>query len=137
LFPQSWIWFGVLHAIAVSIVLARPLLSHPTLALGIGALVIVAGNLFAHAAFDHRMLGWIGFMTAKPRTEDYVPLFPWTGMLLLGVTIGHALVRARFQPVIAAEKLPRWMDWLGRHSLAVYMVHQPLLLGVLFVIFGH
>ena len=135
-FPQSWIWFGVLHAIAISIVLVRPLVSHPRLALAVGALAIVVGNLFSHPAFDNRMLGWIGFMTAKPRTEDYVPLIPWTGVMLLGIALGHGLLRARFRPVIVAENLPRWMDWLGRHSLAVYMVHQPLLLGGLYVTVG-
>lgn len=137
LFPQSWIWFGVLHAIAVSIVLARPLVQRPALALVVGIAVIAAGNLFAHPAFDNRALGWIGFMTARPHTEDYVPLFPWAGILVVGIAAGHALVRQAFRPISVAGKLPRWMGWMGRHSLAVYMVHQPLLLGALFLTVGH
>lgn len=136
LFPRSWIWFGVLHAIAVSIVLGRPLVRRPALALVVGIAVIAAGNLFAHPAFDGRAFGWIGFMTAKPRTEDYVPLFPWAGVLLVGIAAGHALVRQAFRPISVAGKLPRWMGWMGRHSLAIYMVHQPLLLGALFVTVG-
>jgi uncharacterized membrane protein len=136
LFPASWIWFGVLHAIAVSLVLARPLVRRPLLALVIGACVIAAGNLFMHPAFDHHMLGWIGFMTAKPRTEDYVPLFPWTGVMLVGVAAGHALLRAQFRPITFATSWPRWLAWLGRHSLAIYMVHQPLLIGFLYLIAG-
>lgn len=136
LFPRSWIWFGVLHAIAVSIVLGRPLVRRPALALVVGIAVIAAGNLFAHPAFDGRAFGWIGFMTAKPRTEDYVPLFPWAGVLLVGIAAGHALVRQAFRPILVAGKLPRWMGWMGRHSLAIYMVHQPLLLGALFVTVG-
>jgi uncharacterized membrane protein len=134
LFPASWIWFGVLHAIAVSLVLARPLVRRPALALIFGIAVIAAGNLFTHPLFDNRALGWLGFMTAKPRTEDYVPLFPWIGVLLLGVAAGHALVRAQFRPIAFAEGWPRWIAWLGRHSLAIYMVHQPLLIGLLFLI---
>ena len=137
LFPQSWIWFGVLHALAVSLVLARPLVKRPTLALVVGIAVIAAGNLFAHPTFDNHAIGWIGFMTAKPRTEDYVPLFPWAGVLLVGIAAGHALLRNEFRSISLAGKLPRWMGWLGRHSLAVYLVHQPLLLGALFVMFGH
>jgi uncharacterized membrane protein len=136
LFPASWIWFGVLHAIAISLVLARPLARRSLLALFIGAGVIAAGNLFTHPAFDSRALGWLGFMTAKPRTEDYVPLFPWTGVLLLGIAAGHALVRAAFRPIALAESWPRWMAWLGRHSLATYMVHQPVLIGLLFLVVG-
>ncbi len=136
MFPASWIWFGVLHAIAMSLLLARPLVRHPALALVIGVAVIAAGNLYADARFDNRALGWIGFMTAKPRTEDYVPLFPWTGVLLLGIAAGHALVRKEFRPIAWAEQLPRWIAWLGRHSLATYMVHQPLLLGLLYLVTG-
>jgi uncharacterized membrane protein len=136
LFPDSWIWFGVLHAIAVSLVLARPLASRPVLALVIGVGVIAAGNLFAHPAFDNRWLGWIGFMTAKPRTEDYVPLFPWFGVLLLGIAAGHALVRRDFRPIAFAGKLPGWFGWLGRHSLAIYMIHQPLLIALLYLLVG-
>jgi uncharacterized membrane protein len=136
LFPASWIWFGVLHAIAVSLVLARPLVRRPALALVIGTAMIAAGNLYSDALFDNRALGWLGFMTAKPRTEDYVPLFPWTGMLLAGIAAGHAAVRAELRPLSFAARWPRWMGWLGRHSLAIYMVHQPLLLGALFLTLG-
>jgi uncharacterized membrane protein len=136
LFPESWIWFGVLHAIAVSLVLARPLVRRPALALVIGAAVISAGNLYSNAMFDNRALGWIGFMTAKPRTEDYVPLFPWTGVLLVGIVAGHAVVARELRPLAFAARWPRWMAWLGRHSLPIYMVHQPLLLGALFLVAG-
>ena len=135
-FPASWIWFGVLHAIAVSLLLARPVVRRPVVALVIGAGVIAAGNLYTNALFDSRALGWIGFMTAKPRTEDYVPLFPWTGVLLLGIATGHALARRQFRPIDWAGQLPRWVAWLGQHSLAVYMLHQPLLLGALFLAAG-
>ncbi len=72
-FPRSFIWFGVLHAIALSLVMIRPLVARPWLALGIGIAVVIAGNVVASPAFDSRALGWIGFMTAKPITEDYVP----------------------------------------------------------------
>ena len=132
LFPRSFIWFGVLHAIAVSLVIARPLIRFPRAALAIGMLVIVAGLGLSHPAFDNRPLGWLGFMTAKPITEDYVPLFPWAGVLLCGVAIGH--LQARIRAVTAAlAAAPAWFLWAGRHTLAIYMVHQPLLLGALWL----
>jgi uncharacterized membrane protein len=132
LFPRSYIWFGVLHAIAVSLILARPLVPFPRAALAIGILVIVAGVGLSHPAFDTRAFGWIGFMTVKPTTEDYVPLFPWAGVLLCGVALGHARerVRAAAAPLAAA---PAWFLWAGRHTLAIYLLHQPLLLGALWL----
>jgi uncharacterized membrane protein len=136
MFPRSFIWFGVLHAIAVSLVLARPLVARPYIALALGIAVVMAGNLFASPAFDSRALGWVGFMTAKPITEDYVPLFPWTGVLLIGIAAGHALARRGFAWVAPLERLPAFVRWLGRHSLVVYMVHQPLLLGLLWIAAG-
>lgn len=131
LFPQSFIWFGVLHAIAVSLFVARPLIDRPRASALAGIVVIVVGIMLSAPAFDNRSLGWLGFMTHKPVTEDYVPLFPWTGMLLLGVAAGHALAHNRFGVLAPLGRAPRALRFLGRHSLAVYLIHQPLLLGAL------
>ena len=136
MFPASWIWFGVLHAITISLLLARPLARRPVLALVTGIVVIALGSLWSNPFFDNRAWGWIGFMTAKPRTEDYVPLFPWAGVLLVGMACGHALMRTDFRAIGWAATLPRWLAWLGRHSLAVYMLHQPLLFGFLYLVAG-
>ena len=136
MFPRSFIWFGVLHAIAASLVLIRPLAQRPWIALGLGIAVVLAGNLFASPWLDSRALGWIGFMTGRPITEDYVPLFPWTGVMLIGIAAGHALARHDFAPVAPLARAPALLRWLGRHSLLVYMVHQPLLLGVLWIVVG-
>ena len=133
MFPQTWIWFGVLHSIAVSLVVARPLVPRPALAAVAGVAVIVAGLAFRNAAFDNRTLGWLGFMTAKPPTEDYVPLFPWTGVLLLGIPIGHHLIRTRFAALAPLARAPVALGFLGRHSLAVYLLHQPILIGALWL----
>ena len=133
MFPQTWIWFGVLHAIAVSLLIARPLVRRPALAAAAGIAIIVAGLAFQNAAFDNRTLGWLGFMTAKPPTEDYVPLFPWTGVLLLGTAIGPHLVRTRFAALAPLARAPAALGFLGRHSLAVYLLHQPILIGALWL----
>lgn len=132
-FPRSYIWFGVLHAIALSLLLIRPLAARPRAALAIGIAMIAAGNLWSAPWFDHRALGWLGFATVKPITEDYVPLFPWTGVMLVGIAVGHALVARAFRPVAWLARGPAALAWLGRHSLAVYMVHQPVLLGLLYL----
>jgi uncharacterized membrane protein len=130
-FPRTWISFGILHAIALSSVIAWPLAARPRLALALGAAVVAAGVLVAHPAFDAPGLRWIGFATRPPPTEDYVPLFPWLGVTLAGIALGDALARRGFRPIAALGHAPGLLRWLGRHSLAVYMVHQPILIGAL------
>jgi uncharacterized membrane protein len=131
-FPATWIWFGVLHAIAVSLVLAWPLAGRPRLALALGVAIVLAGLALANRTFDAPPLNWVGFMTHKPATEDYVPLFPWAGLVLVGVALGHAL-RARPGVLDPLARLPRALRFLGRHSLVIYLVHQPLLIALLWL----
>ena len=133
-FPGSFIWFGVLHAIAVSLLLARPLIDRPRAAIAVGVAIIVAGLALSSPRFDNRVLGWLGFMTGKPVTEDYVPLFPWSGVLLLGIALGHWLTDRGFAPLTPLARLPRMLQLLGRHSLVVYLVHQPVLFGLLMLL---
>ena len=133
-FPRTFIYFGVLHCIAVASLLAWPLVRHPAVALGAGILIIVAGLTYSDTAFNDRLMSMLGFMTFKPPTEDYVPLFPWAGAMLIGVAAGHALARTAFRPLSRLEALPRWIGTMGRHSLAIYMVHQPILLGALWLV---
>jgi len=130
-FPRTWITFGILHAIVVASIIAWPLVRHPRAALVLGIAIIVAGLFSAHPAFDARWLAWIGFTTVKPATEDYVPLFPWLGVAFVGVALGNAWAKRTFRPLALLDRAPAALRWLGRHSLAIYMVHQPLLIGAL------
>ncbi len=134
-FPRTFITFGILHCIVVTSILAWPLVRHPWISLGLGIAVIVAGLIVELPMFDARWLNWIGFMTHKPPTEDYVPLFPWMGASLIGVALGNWLAARGFKPLDPLSRTaPAWLTWLGRHSLIVYMVHQPVMVGVLRVI---
>ena len=134
-FPNTFITFGILHCIAVASVLARPLVGWPGTAIALGVAIIVAGITLQFPVFDARWLNWVGMMTHKPPTEDYVPLFPWLGVVLVGVAAG-AWISGRERATIASlgRFSPRWLAWLGRHSLLVYMAHQPILFGILRVV---
>ncbi|GIK87794.1 MAG: hypothetical protein BroJett026_32750 [Betaproteobacteria bacterium] len=134
LFPATYITFGILHFIALASLLARPLAARPRLALALGAGALAGGLAFSHPFFDARATSWIGFTTRKPATQDYVPLFPWIGVVLAGIALGAALARRSFAPVAGLDRLPAALRWLGRHSLLVYMVHQPLLMGALWAV---
>ena len=137
-FPQSVITFGVLHAIALMSVLARPLLRLRWLMLPAAIAIIAIGNLVRSPVFDAAWLNWIGMMTFKPRTEDYVPLFPWFGMMLLGAWAGWMGTGVKaIRDGLSRWRMPasaRWLGWMGRHSLVIYLVHQPLMLGAMMLV---
>ena len=132
MFGPRWIFFGVLHFIAVASVLCLPLVRMPRVALGLGIGLIVLGQTFNHPFFDQDAFNWIGLMTGKPPTEDYVPLIPWLGVVCGGIFLGSQV--QRLQPLLEtspAHPLPRLLIRAGRHSLLIYMLHQPLLIGLL------
>ncbi len=136
-FPKSFITFGILHCIVVSSILGWPLVRFPRAALMVGVVVIVAGVAIGVPLFDLPWLNWVGLMTHKPATEDYVPLLPWLGVVLVGISIGWWLLERRMHDLRQVSRAsPKWLTWLGRHSLLVYMIHQPIMMGLLRVFHG-
>jgi uncharacterized membrane protein len=136
-FPKTFITFGILHCIVVSSILGWPLVRFPRAALIVGIVVIVAGVAIGVPLFDRPWLNWVGLMTHKPATEDYVPVLPWLGVVLVGISIGWWLLERRMHDLRQISRAsPKWLTWLGRHSLLVYMIHQPIMIGVLRVFHG-
>ncbi len=132
MFPNSWISFGVLHGIAVMLVLARLLAPLRAGLWPLGALCIALPALVQHPFFDTRWTNWVGLVTRKPVTEDFVPLLPWLGVLLFGLAAGQWLLVRRPQWLRGALPAPaRGLALLGRWSLSFYMLHQPVLIGLL------
>lgn len=135
LFGPRWIFFGVLHCIAVASVLGLAFVRRPRAALLGGLALIALDRVFADSLFDQPALQWIGLMTHKPPTEDYVPLIPWFGVVLVGISLGHALRRHPAQlPRLGGAAPARLLAGAGRHSLLIYMLHQPLLMGLLWAV---
>ena len=139
-FPRSFIHFGVLHGIAVMLILVRVTAPWSKWFWLLGALAIAAKFAAAAVLADTALatklngsaLNWLGLITKKPITEDYVPVFPWIGVVWWGVAAGQLLI-ARESSLLAwtPGRAGRQLAGLGRWSLTVYMVHQPVLLGVL------
>jgi uncharacterized membrane protein len=132
MFPRSWIFFGVLHGLAVMLILARlaaPLKGWLWL---LGAAALCVPQFLKLPLFDAPALNWIGLVTKKPVTEDYVPLLPWIGVLLWGLAAGQWLLQHRaawFAGAVPARLQP--LAVLGRWSLSFYMLHQPVFIGAL------
>jgi len=135
IFRERFIWFGILHYIAVALVVARLLLPLGRANLLLGAAALGAGLLISHGFFDVTATSWIGFAVRKPATEDYVPVFPWIGVTLIGAGLGALWQRHNFAIIASLQALnaapPRWLVWLGTWALTVYLLHQPILLGLL------
>ncbi len=130
MFPQSFIYFGILHGLAVMLVLARLAAPLRGALWPLGALCIALPFFVQHAFFDSRATNWVGLITHKPVTEDYAPVLPWLGVMLWGLAAGQWLLRRR--PAVLAGALPPLLQplaALGRWSLSFYMLHQPVLLG--------
>lgn len=136
MFGPRWIFFGVLHFIALASILGLPFVRVPQLALLVGIGLIVLDHFFSHAFFDQAGLQWIGLMTHKPPTEDYVPLIPWFGVVLMGIGLAWIVLREppRWLERHCATPVARLLRLAGRHSLLIYLLHQPLLMGLLWVV---
>ena len=82
-------------------------------------------------------LWWLGLTTVTPRSNDYVPIFPWFGVVLAGIAVARLalLLQASGRPVLEPLKRPApWpLLWAGRHSLAIYLIHQPVLFGLVYL----
>ena len=146
MYRQTFIYFGVLHGMAVMLVLTRLTAGWGRWLWWLGGLAIATGLVAGYAistranpGFEQLLnakgLNWLGLITQKPVTEDYVPLIPWLGLMWWGMAAGQwllkhrpgwlAAVTAKTNVVIAA------LAFLGRWSLSYYLVHQPVMIGAL------
>lgn len=137
--PQSFVFFGILHLIAFASVAAQPLLKLPVWANALLAVtIIVAGNTLTTGFTDPRWLAWIGFSAAPPVSNDFVPVFPWFGVVVAGLACGQLFVGsglvARLALLNPRLGRGRALAWLGRRSLAFYLIHQPVSLAIVFAI---
>jgi uncharacterized membrane protein len=135
LFGDEAIVFGILHLIGTSILLAYPLLRFRRLLAVLGLTIVLVGLAIGDLTANHPWLLWLGIPEAGHATLDYRPLFPWFGVFLLGVYAGKTLYeqgRRRFAlPDLGRTSGVSLLSFLGRHSLVIYLVHQPVLLALL------
>ncbi|ESY32434.1 DUF1624 domain-containing protein [Mesorhizobium sp. LNJC391B00] len=131
--PDSFIFFGILHQIALASLLGLLFLRLPSWLTLVVAAVVIAGPIyFRSEAFDHPALWWVGLSAINPRSNDYVPLFPWFGAVLLGIAAAKFASTTGLLARLATLASGSWtrpLTFIGRHSLAFYLIHQPLLFG--------
>ncbi len=134
--PDFYVFFGILHCIALSSLLGLLFLRLPalvTIAVGLG--VIAASYVLPPlVALDVAALRFVGLHNYGVNTVDFEPLLPWFGPFLIGLGASKALApwwprlsRIRPTGLWAALAVP------GRHSLAIYLIHQPILFGLIWL----
>ncbi len=135
MFPRSYISFGVLHGMAVMLVLMRLAAPLGAWLWPLGAVALVLPRVVQHPLFDERWSNWVGLVTHKPFTEDWVPVLPWIGVMAWGMAAGQWVLRERRHWLTGPLARPLHpLAVLGRWSLSFYMLHQPVLIGVLMLV---
>lgn len=131
--PNGFIFFGILHQIALASVLGLAFLRLPAaVTLVVAALAIAAPHYLRSPFFDDPWWWWTGLSENRPRSNDYVPVFPWFAAVLIGIAAARIAARTGLLERLAALGVPRWtwpLSFGGRHSLAVYLIHQPVLIA--------
>lgn len=133
--PRGTVLFGILHFIGVSIIIAYPFLKNRYSNLVYGAVLILAGLYLKGLSFDGPWLLWLGLRPHVFYTLDYFPILPWFGLVLFGIFAGNHLYsgqRRKFDiPDLSGNFPPHLLCMLGRRSLMIYLIHQPILLLML------
>ncbi len=140
-FPGSFIYFGVLHGLALMLIVAR-------LSAGWGRGLWLAGgmavalkfiaeitipNSSGASFFNEKWFNWLGLISRKPITEDYVPLVPWLAAVWWGLAAGLWVLRHRPHWFSGGARAWQVLALPGRWSLSYYMLHQPVLMGLLWL----
>ncbi len=127
--PSCYIIFGVLHFIGVSIILSFFFIRFRYLNLILGVVIIIAGSYFL--AVSSQYLLWLAPYCFC--SLDYFPLFPWFGLVLLGIFFGKLVYpngKGRIRHV--NHPFVGFFTMLGRRSLVIYLLHQPILIAILY-----
>lgn len=133
--PEGWIFFGILHNIAAASVIGLIFLRLPfVVTLAFAAAALLAPRYFASETFNSIWLSWTGLSTIPPRSNDYVPILPFLAPFLLGLGVSQIVTPRgwldRFRRPSGKRNL---LALLGRHSLSFYLIHQPVLIGLVYL----
>ena len=133
---KGFIVFGVLHLIGLSLLLAYPFLRLKRANIIFGLLFVLLGIYLQNISAGFPWLLWLGVAPPDFYSVDYFPVFPWFGVILVGMGLGSQLYPGyrRWIPVpdISASPLVRALAFLGRKSLAVYLIHQPVMIAIIY-----
>ena len=122
MFPDGWVYFGILHLIWFSTIIAISFVNLPKTSLLIAALILIG------AIFDQPNLSFISYLLEPYLpfgSVDYYPLFPWLSFVFIGIYLGH---NPYYQKIFIFRL--NWLEVIGKHALIIYLTHQLVLFSV-------
>lgn len=129
-FADQWIYFGVIHFIALASLAALAFLKSPNLAL-LAGIVIISGYIMGFFHLDPLLDFFINYFNFPRYTVDVVSFTPWFGVVLIGLYVMH---KRAFGLRCAVNTFTHKLSFLGRHSLKVYLAQQPVLFSIFYAI---
>ncbi|AHF80090.1 heparan-alpha-glucosaminide N-acetyltransferase [Thermococcus paralvinellae] len=139
LLSSGTIYFGVLHFLGVASLLAIPFYRFREKNIFFAVFFLLGSLIVSRITVNSLLLLPIGITPSEFFTLDYFPIFPWFGVYLLGMTIGSLLYpdgTRRFSLNFPKMMPVEFICLAGRHTLKIYLVHQPVLVGLLLLIYG-
>ncbi|PWB54767.1 MAG: hypothetical protein C3F06_03970 [Candidatus Methanoperedenaceae archaeon] len=124
------IFFGILHFFAVASFLIPIFIKYHKLNLIAGLSIIISGIYLQQRTFNYPYLLWVGFVPENFSTFDYFPLIPWLGVVLLGIYYSGYIVK-KIEGITFMGEFSKIFMFLGKHSLFIYLIHQPVLILLL------
>lgn len=137
----GYVIFGILHLIGLYIILAYPFMRLKFWNLFFALLFVAAGVYvqvqdFVVGGALGVLLSPLGVIPEGLFMPDYRPLLPWFGVVLLGLFFGKAVYadRGKKEPSAGGPRYAAPIQFLGRHTLLIYLIHQPILSAVLWAL---
>ncbi len=133
--PNGFIFFGILHGIALFSLLGLLFVRlHWLIPILTAAGVQYVTQNYSSDVFFEPYFWWVGLAPTAPQANDYVPMFPWFSATLCGIGLGKLAQQMGLFKALSGYSLPRAINtpltFIGRYSLIFYLIHQPILLGL-------
>lgn len=125
--PDEFVVFGIIHFFALASLLAIFFVKRENVCLILGICLMLLGFYLQQFRFPFWHLFWLGLIPEGFRTLDYYPLLPWFGVMLLGIYFGNRI------KLRAVNYRGGFVSFLGRHSLAIYLIQHPAIVLLLHI----
>lgn len=131
---EFFIVFGILHFMGLCMILFSSIKKLKPLYLIIISIIIGSSCfLIPHIKVSHNNLFFLGFINERFSSSDYYPLLPWSGAFVFGMGISKIFYKDK-KSIFKFDLKDNLVNFVGRNSLIIYLVHQPIILGILYII---